>query len=151
MNTQKGIGRGTLVVGSGAYRSGNPVSNRFRAGSEASSACGGRCSSWSSGCCSFPLALQGSGWGAFAIPGIVTMTGLVLLFQNVFNGAGPKLGGVWALIAPARWEWVSYIFGRYAGVSGLKDAIGGQSEDRADPFLGVQLLLRGAGIEHYVV
>lgn len=122
MNTQKGIGRGTLVVGSGLIA----VGILFLIASVLGRSIIGVW--WPLfvvvvGLLFFlPLALQGSGWGAFAIPGsIVTMTGLVLLFQNVFN-AWASWAYVWALIAPFGVGVGLYIFGRYAGVSGLKDA-----------------------------
>lgn len=69
-----------------------------------------------------PLTLQGSGWGAFAIPGsIVTMTGLVLLFQNIF-GAWASWAYAWALIAPFGVGVGLYIFGRVSGSQSLCEA-----------------------------
>lgn len=69
-----------------------------------------------------PLTLQGSGWGAFAIPGsIVTMTGLVLLFQNLLD-AWESWAYAWALIAPFGVGVGLHIFGRVAGSQSLREA-----------------------------
>ena len=47
-----------------------------------------------------PLFLREASWGAFAIPGsVLTMTGVVLLFQNLFD-AWQTWAYAWALIAP---------------------------------------------------
>lgn len=69
-----------------------------------------------------PLTLPEGGWGAFAIPGsIVTMTGLVLLFQNIFS-AWASWAYAWALVAPFGVGAGLYLFGVHADTKGLKDA-----------------------------
>lgn len=71
-----------------------------------------------------PLFLREASWGAFAIPGsVLTMTGLVLLFQNFFD-AWQTWAYAWALIAPFSVGVGLYIFGTHATQPGLKDAGG---------------------------
>lgn len=71
-----------------------------------------------------PLLLHESAWGAFAIPGsLITVTGLVLLFQNLFN-AWETWAYAWALVAPFAVGLGLYIFGAHAGQRQLKDAGG---------------------------
>lgn len=71
-----------------------------------------------------PLLLREGSWGAFAIPGsVLTMTGLVLLFQNLFD-AWQTWAYAWALIAPFSVGVGLYVFGTHAAQPGLKDAGG---------------------------
>lgn len=71
-----------------------------------------------------PLFLREASWGAFAIPGsVLTMTGLVLLFQNLFD-AWQTWAYAWALIAPFSVGVGLYVFGTHAAQPGLKDAGG---------------------------
>ena len=71
-----------------------------------------------------PLFLREASWGAFAIPGsVLTMTGVVLLFQNLFD-AWQTWAYAWALIAPFSVGVGLYIFGAHAAQPGLKDAGG---------------------------